>query len=178
LWIVLDCLHRSTLPLLSPTTVHRLGATIAPFSPQRRALPPPLRRDPLLSHARCRGSLFSPPRLLLAEDAARATARKLRAPLLSLSTRLWKEGLFWRRGDGSAGRRGTRRRSQSPARKTKSRSSADTPVRDRRRRGHKSASAEVFRHRFLCFLLRPSTATSDPDLDASIHRVVGQIFRS
>jgi hypothetical protein len=57
-------------------------------------LPPPLRRDPLLSHARCRGSLFSPHRLVLTEDAARTTTRKLRAPLLSLSTRLWKAGLF------------------------------------------------------------------------------------
>jgi hypothetical protein len=57
---LLDCLQRATLPLPSPNTVHRLGATVAPFSPQWRALRHPLRRAPLLSHARWRGSLFSP----------------------------------------------------------------------------------------------------------------------
>jgi hypothetical protein len=45
-------LQRSPLSLPSPNTVHRLGETVSPFPPQRRALRPPLRRAPLLSHAR------------------------------------------------------------------------------------------------------------------------------
>jgi hypothetical protein len=173
-----DYPQRWTLPLPSPTTVHCLGETVSPFTPQRRVLPPPLRRDPLLSHARCRGSLFTPPRLLLAEEAARATARKLLVLPLSLSTRLWKGDFFRRRGGGSAGGRGSPRRFRSPVKKTKWRSWAGTPVRDRRRRGLKSASAEVRRDRFLRFRLRPSTPTSDPDVHASIRRVADLIFCS
>jgi hypothetical protein len=64
------------------------------------AMRPPLRRDPLLSHARCRASLCSPPPLLRAEDSARATDRKLCGRLLSRSRRL-RFGVL-RRGDGDS----------------------------------------------------------------------------
>jgi hypothetical protein len=62
--------------------------------------------------------------------------------------------------------------------KTKWRWSAGRSVRERRRRGLKSASAEVCRDRFLPFRLRASTATSDPDINASIRVVSAVIFGS
>jgi hypothetical protein len=97
------------------------------------------------------GSLCTPPRLLLAEEAARATHRKLLARPLSLSTRLGKGDFFRRRGGGSAVGRGSPRRSRSGVKKTKWRSSVGSPVRERRRRGLKSASAEVRRDRVPSF---------------------------
>jgi hypothetical protein len=140
------------LPLPSAITVHVLGDTVHPSTPQRRPLSAPLRRDPPLSHARCRVSLCTPPRLLLTEEAARATHRTLRAPHLSLSTRL-RKGDFRRRGGGSAAGRSRPRRSLSGVWKTKQRCSARRSVRERRRRGRKSESAEVHRDRFLPFRL-------------------------
>jgi hypothetical protein len=100
---VLDCPQRATLPLPSPNIVHRLGATIAPFSPQRRALPPPLRRDLLLSHARCRGSLFSPPACFSRKTSPAPQPGNF-ALHFSPSRRVCGRRLC--SGDGSAGGRG------------------------------------------------------------------------
>jgi hypothetical protein len=174
-WIRLTAAHHPSPPLRYHCSQFR--GYSSPYNPQRRALSAPLRRDPPLSHARCRGSLCTPPRLLLAEEAARATHQKLLARRLSLSTRLWK-GDFRRRGGGSAGGRLRPRRSRSAVKNTKWRSLAGSSVRERRRRGLKSASAEVCRDRFLPFRLRPSTATSDPDVHASICLVAALIFGS
>jgi hypothetical protein len=164
-------------PLPSAITVHILGDTVHPFTPQRRLLSAPLRRDPPLSHARCRGSLCTPPRLLLAEEAGRARHRTLHARRLSLWTRLCKTDFRWRDG-GSAAGRSRLRRSPSAVYKTKSRYWAGRSVRERRRRGLKSASAEVRRDRFLPFRLRASTTSSDPDSNASIRLVSVVIFGS
>jgi hypothetical protein len=141
-----------------------------------RAIHSPPPRPSSLSR-QMQGLLCTPPRLLLAEEAAHAPHRKLLAQRLSLSTRLWK-GDFRRRGGESTGGRSRPRRSRSTVKKTKWRSSAGSSVRERRRRGLKSASAEVRRDRFLPFHLRPSTATSDPDVNASIRLVAALIFGS
>ena len=165
---ILDWLQRLPLHLPYANTVHRIGATVSPYLAQRWALASPLPRDTLLSHARCSGSLQPPPRLLRAEGAARARHRKVLAPPRSVSTRP-RKGDFWRRrGGGSPVGRWTRHRPRSGAQKTKSTSWARTAVRERRRRGVTSASAEVRRVRFVGYRLRPSMAPSDPDASPSI----------
>jgi hypothetical protein len=101
-----------------PLTVHEIGDTVHPLRPQRSPLPAPLRRDTLLSHARCRASLCTPLCLLHAEDSARATDRNLRARLPSRSRRL-RFGDFRRGGGDSSAGRLRPRRSPSDLWKTK-----------------------------------------------------------
>jgi hypothetical protein len=175
---VLDWLQRSPLPLPSPITVHEIGDNVHPLRPQRSPLPAPLRRDPPLSHARWRASLCTPPpRLLHAEDSARATDRNLRAPLLSRSRRL-RFGDFRRGGGDSSVGRLRPRRSPSGLWKTKWRWWATSSGRDRRRSGRKSDSVEVPRERLLRLPLRASTRSSDPEIFASIPLISAQIFGS
>jgi hypothetical protein len=96
----------AVLPPSPPLPYHysRNRGHCSPLEAAAVAATRPLRRDPPLSHARCRASLCTPPRLLHAEESARATDRNLRAPLLSRSSRL-RIGDFRRGGgDSSAGR--------------------------------------------------------------------------
>jgi hypothetical protein len=166
----------ATLPLRtpSPITVHGIGVTVHPFSPQRSPLSASPRRRPLLSHARCRASLCSPPPLLRAEESARGTDRKLRGRLLSCSRRL-RFGDS-RRGDGDSGALACR--SPSELWTTKWRWSARCSVQDRRRSGRKSGSVQVRRHRLVAFPVRPSTPSSDPQSSSSIRLITAQIFGS
>ena len=124
---------------------------------------------------------MTPQLLLIAEVVARATPRKVLGPLRFLSTLLSKSGEIGRRDGGSAGGMVIPSRSRSAPSRTKwstSSSSALHPVHGVRRSAHKSDSAEALRRRIRSFPLRASTASSDPELIASICRVAAQIFRS
>jgi hypothetical protein len=158
----------------SPSTVHGLGDTVHPFPPQRSPLSASPRRGPLLSHARCRVSLCTPPPLLRAKDSARGTDRKLRGRLLSRSRRL-RFGDS-RRGDGDSGALPCR--SPSELWTTKWRWSPSSSGQDRRRSGRKSGSVEVRRDRLVGFPVRPSTPSSDPKSSSWIRLLPAQIFGS
>jgi hypothetical protein len=174
LLVPLDYLQRSPLRTPSPITVHAIGGTVHPLPPQRSPLSASRRRRPLLSHARCRASLCTPPPLLRAEESARGTDRKLRGRLLSCSRRL-RFGDS-RRGDGDSGALGSR--SASELWTTKPRWSARCSVQDRRRRGRKSGSLQVRRHCLVAFTVRPSTPASDPQSSSSNRLITAQIFGS
>jgi hypothetical protein len=103
-----DCLQRQPLALPSPIIVHLLGATVAPFLPQRISLRDPLRHVPLLSHARWGGSLFIPPPSLLADANAHALGKKFPGRLCCGWTHPWRSGERGRHSVGSTGRRSTR----------------------------------------------------------------------
>jgi hypothetical protein len=166
----------ATLPPSHPLLYHcaRCRGTVHPLPPQRSPLSASPRRRPLLSHARCRASLCTPPPLLRAEESARGTDRKLRGRLLSCSRRL-RFGDS-RRGDGDSGALACR--SASELWTTKPRWSARCSVQDRRRRGRKSGSLQVRRHRLVAFPVRPSTPSSDPQSSSSNRLITAQIFGS
>jgi hypothetical protein len=124
---------------------------------------------------------LTPPLLLIAEAVAHATPRKVPGPLRFLSTLLSKSTKIGRHGGESAGGRAISSRSRSASSRTKwstSSSSALNPVRGGRRSAHQSDSTEALRRRIRSFPLRPASASSDPELIASIRRVAAQIFRS